>query len=118
MRENVLLHIVQQIPVGAPKVRNRGGEILPLAQGKRRQLQTGDPPLGARRQGGYVFFRERQAHPLYEKAGRLLPGKAQILVADLDHLRANTKPGEGKLRIRARGEHQVHISRWMIEQRK
>src|SRR6266851_9746513 len=44
-------------------------------------------------------------------------GKAQILVTDLEQLRADAKPGERKLRICARGEHQVHISRWMIEKR-
>ena len=34
-RENVLLHIVQEIAVAASKVRDPAGEILPLAQRER-----------------------------------------------------------------------------------
>ncbi len=54
--ENFLLHVVQQIPVGAPKVLHKGGEILALAQSKRRQLQTRDPALGALREGCDILF--------------------------------------------------------------
>ena len=91
-RENVLLHIVQEIAVAASKVRDPAGEILPLAQRERCQLQTGDPALRPVLQGGHVFFRERQAHALQKKAGRFFLGKAQITGADLDHLTTNAKP--------------------------
>ena len=40
----------------------------------------------------------------------------QITGADLEQLPTHAQPGEGKLGIRARGEHQVQGSRQMIEQ--
>jgi hypothetical protein len=53
---------------------------------------------------------------LHKKAGRLFLSKTQVTGADLDHLSPNAQPGEGKLGIGARGEHQVQGGRHMIEQ--
>ena len=62
-----------------------------------------------------LAFRERQAHTLQKKVGRLFLGKAQITGADLEQLAAHAQPGKREERVRACGEDQMEVSRQMIE---
>src|SRR5260370_35890806 len=55
-RENVLLHIIQQITVGTRKVFHNSRIIWSLAQGERGQLQPGDPTLRPPGESGYLLL--------------------------------------------------------------
>ena len=93
-----------------------GGILLPL-HGKRGQLQTGNPAFGAGFQSGDIFRRETKTHRLVEKLGGFGGGKAQIGGAQLGQLAAGTQPGQGEMRIFTGGDDQVHLRRYMFEQK-
>ena len=64
-------------------------------QGKRGQLQAGNPAFGAGFQRGDIFRREVQAHRLVEKSGGFGGGKTQVGGAQFGQLVSGAQPGQG-----------------------
>ena len=76
--EDFFHQIVQHEMVAAGERSDEAGGVLLSLQGKRSQLQAGNPAFGAAFQGGDVFCREGEAHHLVEKSGGFGGGKTQI----------------------------------------
>ena len=73
-------HLVDQVvhdgAVVAGEGPDEGGDVRAPLHRTRRQLEPGDPALGARFQGGDVVGREAEAHRLREKGGGVGRGEA------------------------------------------
>ena len=70
------------------------GVVSPL-QGKRRQLQPGDPAFGPLFQRRNVLCGQPQVHHLVEKSGRLVRCKAQVGGAQSGQLPTTTQARDG-----------------------
>ena len=75
-----------------------------IAHRQRRQLQPGDPALGARLQRGQIGSGERQAHDLIEKGRGFVGGEAQIVARAVRsrpaaRRRASGRGGSARVRI-------------------
>lgn len=79
-------------------------------------MQAGNPPFGARFQGGDVFRREGQSHPLVEELGGFGKSKAQVSSAQLGQLVTSAQTGQGQPGIFTGSDHQVHLRRQVREQ--
>ena len=69
--------------------------------GEGRQVQAGNPALGARFQGGHLGGGKAQPHHLVEELGRLVRGEAQVGGAQLGQLAAGAQAGQGQRRVLA-----------------
>ena len=84
-----LLHqVVDDVAVIAGEARDEAGEVVPSLHRERRELESGDPPLGATRQRGHIGRRQLQAHPIVEVCRRFVRREAQLGRANLDQLAA------------------------------
>ncbi len=92
--------------------------ILVVLHRKRRQLQAGDPAFGTVFQRGDVGGREAEAHHLVEKFGSFSGGKAQIGGAEFGQLAAGTQPRQRERWVFTGGNHQVHLRRHMLDQKR
>ncbi len=70
--------IVQHEMVAAGERLDEAGGVFMSLQGKRGELQPGNPAFGAPFQGGDVFCREGKCHRLVEKSGGFGGGKPQV----------------------------------------
>ena len=82
-----------------------------------RQLQAGDPPLGARLQGGDGFGGEVEAHRVVEEAGGFVWSEAEIGGAHLGEMapRPQTRQGEG--RVLTRRDDEVNRRRQVLDKK-
>src|SRR5215469_246031 len=101
--------------MAAAKGLNPVRAIFLLAQGKRCQLQPGNPALGALLQCQYLCIREREAHRLAEKGAGIFSRKAQIGGADLKQLSSNTPAREGQVRVNTAGDEEVNVCRKVLQ---
>jgi len=83
---------------------------------ERRQLERGDPALGASLQRGHVPRGQLQAHHPVEVRRGLIRGEAQLGRADLDQLAARPQSRQRQRGIGAAGDHHVQPRRQMVEQ--
>jgi hypothetical protein len=72
-----------------------------VAHRQRRQLQPGDPALGAHLQRGQIGSAERQPHHLVEKRCSFIRREAQIARVQLGHGAMGAPPGKRQGRIGA-----------------
>src|SRR5215472_2978316 len=110
-RQDVLLHVVQQITLAAGEHLEERRTILALLQSESSQLQAGDPAFGAAQKPLHLFCGERRREHLAQILVRLDLSKAQIVPADLGQLPTHPKPGERQARVYAAGEDQMHLRR-------
>ena len=110
--------IIQDVVLAAGEGRQEAGNIFTPPHGERRQLQPGDPPLGAALQSGDVFGRQAQAHHLVEERGRFVRRKAQVGGAQFHQLATRAQAGKRKWRIDPAGNDQVHGRRQVVKQKR
>ena len=92
------------------------GRVATL-QGKRRQLQAGDPAFGATFQQGKLALAEFQPHRAAQKESTFVGRKAQVVGVQLDKLAVNSKPLQRQGRIGAADEHDLQPRRQMFEEK-
>ena len=114
--QDLLDQVVDDVAVVAGEAGDEAGDVVAALHRQRRQLQRGDPALGARLQRGDVRAGQVQAHHLVEVGGGLVGGEAQVGGADLDQLAARPQPGQRQRRIGAAGDHQVQPRGQVVEQ--
>ena len=115
-REDLLLHVVQQIALAAGQRLEERRAILALLQGEGRQVQAGDPALGPAHQPPHLLFRERRGEHLAEILARLDLLEAEIVRADLGQLSAHPPPRKRQVRVHPAGEDQMHVSGQMLQE--
>jgi len=81
--QHLLAQVVHDVTIIACEAGNEAGHVVSPLHRQRRQLERGDPALGASLQRGHVPRRQLQAHHLVEVRRRLISGKAQLGRADL-----------------------------------
>ena len=111
--QHLLDQVVDDVAVVAGEAGDEAGDVVAPLHRERRQLQRGDPALGAPLQRGDVACRQVQAHHLVEVGRRLVGREAQVGGADLDQLAARAQAGQRQRRIGPAGDHQVQRGgRW------
>ena len=112
--QDLLDQVVDDVAVVAGEAGDEAGDVVAALHRQRRQLERGDPALGAPLQRGDVLGRQRQPHHVVEVGRGLVGGEAQVGGADLDQLAAGPQPGQRQRRVGAAGDHQVQSAagRW------
>ena len=114
--QHLLGQVVDDVTIIAREAGNEAGDVLSPLHRQRRQLQRGDPALGAGLQHGHVPRRQLQAHHPVEVRRRLIRGEAQLGRANLGQLAARPQPGQRQRRIGPAGDHHMQPRRQMVEQ--
>ena len=89
-------------------------EMFALLACKGRQLQPGDPALGALLQRLHVLGGKIERHHICEEGAGFFRREAQVSGAQLGHLASGTQPRKRKGGVGAAGDHQVHLRRHMF----
>jgi hypothetical protein len=100
----------------AGEARDEPGDVRPALHGQRRQLERGDPSLGAPLQRCDVLRRQGQPHHLVEVRRRLVRGETQVGGTDLDELAATAQPRHREGRVGAAGDHQAQLHGQVLQQ--
>ena len=114
--QDLLDQVVDDVAVVPGEARDEAGDVVAALHRERRQLDRGDPPLGAPLQRGDVLRRQVEPHHLVEVRRRLVGREAQIGGADLDELAAPAQPRQRQRRVGAAGEHQVDLRGQVLQQ--
>jgi len=114
--EDLLDEVVHDVAVVAGEPRDERRRVLAAPQRDGRQLQRGDPALGAGSQGGDVGRVQVEPGRVTEVMGRLLVGEPQVGRADLRQLAARPQPGQRQRRVGAGADDQAHLGRQSLEQ--
>ena len=114
--QDLLDQIVQHEAVAAAEGVDEARGVAPSLHRQSRQVQPGDPALGARFQGGDFILREVQAHRIVEKFGGFGGRKAQVGGAQLGESALGAQAGQGQRRILAGGDDQVQPGRQVLQQ--
>ncbi len=101
--QHLLDQVVDDVSGVAREAGDELGDVHAPLHRQRRQLEGGDPPLGATLQRRHVRSGELQAHHAVEVRDRLLRGEAQVRSTDLDQLASGPEPSERQRRIGAAG---------------
>ncbi len=109
--------VIQHKTVAARERLDEAGRIRVALHGKRGQLQAGDPALGPRFQRGDIVRGELQTHRLVEKLSGFARAEAQVGGAQFGQLSTGAQAGQGKLRILAGRNDQMHLGGQMLEQK-
>ena len=101
---------------GVAKLFQKCPAVGAAAQRERRQVQDGNPALGAilQRPGGLLG--QLLAHHATEKGLRLLQRKAQVGAAQFAEASLGAPSGQGQQRVGAGGQHQVDLGGQMADQ--
>ena len=114
--QHLLDQVVDDVAVVAGEAGDEAGDVVAALHRQRRQLEGGDPPLGAPLQRGHVRCGELQAHHPVEVRHGLLGREAQVGGAELDQLASGSQPGQRQRRVGSAGNDQVQPRRHMVEQ--
>ena len=114
--QHLLDEVVDDVTIIAREAGDEAGHVVSPLHRQRRQLERGDPALGAGLQRGHVLRRQRQAHRLVEVRRGLIGREPQLGRADLDQLAARPQPGQRQRGIGPAGDHHVQPRRQMVEQ--
>ena len=94
----------------------KDGDVVAALHRERRELQGGDPSLGAGFEHVDVRRGDRQAHRVVEVDGGLVGGEAKVGGADLEQLAARPQAGQRQGRVGAAGDHEVDLRRQVLDQ--
>ncbi len=114
--QNLLGEIVDDVAVVAGETRDERARIVAPLYGQGRQLQGGDPTLGAPVERRDVALGQRQPHRAVEVGRGLLGGEAQVGGPYLQQVTACAHPRQGERRVDAGGEHHVQLRRPVLEE--
>ena len=114
--EDLVGEVVDDEPVVASEPGDEAGAVVAVAQRERRQLEGGDPPLGACLECCEVRGREVKAVEVVEVAGDLLTREAKVGGADLDELPACPQPGERQRRVGPGADGQPKLRRLVVDE--
>jgi hypothetical protein len=115
--EDLFHEIVENMAVAASKVVYKIRDILSALQRYRGHLQTRDPAFCVGRESGNGISGELQARLMPEKAASFFFGKTQLGGPQLYQLAPAPETRQGKRRVRASGDNQVHIGGQVIEEK-
>jgi hypothetical protein len=107
--QNLLHQVVEHETVAAAEGCDEACRVGSALHRNGRQVQAGDPALGARLQSSDLRLGEVQPHHLVEKFCRLIWGETQIGGAQLGQLAAGAQAGQRQWRVLACGDHQMHL---------
>jgi hypothetical protein len=93
-RQHFFGQIVENQAVAAGKRTDEAGAIAAIPHCEGRQMQPGDPPLGACLERGDLGGRKRQSHHFSEKLRRLVGSKSKIDGVDLGQQAARAQARE------------------------
>ena len=114
--QDLLDQVVDDVAVVPGEARDEAGDVVSPLHRERRQLERGDPALGAPLQRGDVPRGEIQPHHLVEVGGGLVGREAQVGGADLDELAPRPQAGQRQRRVGAGGDHQVDLWGQVLQQ--
>jgi len=116
--QDLLDQVVDDISGVTRERLDEGARIVPALDGEGRQLEAGDPSLGAGSQSLDIVRGEFQAHRLDEERGRLVGGEAQVGCPQLDHPSPGAQASEGESGILAGRDDEVELRRQVIDQKR
>lgn len=99
---------------GEPVDEPGGAGTVP--QGQRRELERGDPALGAALERRHRVGRQPQVVEAVEIGSGLVPVEAQLRRPDLGELTPGSQAGEGEHRVGPRDQDQVELGREVVDQ--
>jgi hypothetical protein len=114
--EHFLSQVVQHVPVAAAERGHEPGRIGVPSQRQRRELQSGSPSLGARRQHRHRLWGQVAAGGLAQQRCRLVCAEPQVTGTQLRQLPVGPQPGQRQRRVGTAGQHQVQARRQMLNQ--
>ena len=114
--QDLLDQVVDDVAVVPGEAGDEAGDVVSPLHRERRQLERGDPPLGAPLQRCDVLCRQRQSHHPVEVRRGLVGREAQIGGADLDELATPSQPRQRQRRVGAAGDHQVDLRGQVLQQ--
>ena len=109
--EHLLDEVVDDVPIVAREAGDEPGGVLASLQREGRELQGGDPALGASLESGDVRGREIQPDDVVQVRRHLVEGEPEVGRAYLDQLAARPQSGQRQGRVGAGADHQVHLRR-------
>ena len=114
--QHLLGQVVDDVTIIPREAGDEAGHVVSPLHRQRRQLERGDPPLGASLQRGHVPRRQLQAHHLVEVRRGLIGREAQLGRAGLDQLATRSQSCQRQRGIGPAGDHHVQPRRQMVEQ--
>ena len=116
VRQHLLDEVVDEIPVSPGELGDEAADVLAPTDRQRRELQRGDPPLGAFLEGLDVLGRQAYPDVPGEVLGRLVEGEPQVGGADLDQLPAHPPSSQRQVRVGAGAQHDMDVGGQVREQ--
>src|SRR5215831_10777562 len=111
MIQDILDEIVDDEAVAAGEGGDEGIDIGPSAHGQRRQLESGEPALGAYLEPGGLTRRHMDIHHVLEKRRRFFRCQTQVGSTKLAELATRAQSRKWQRRVRARAEDQMQLLR-------
>ena len=115
-----LQHFARQVVDDEAIVAGKAGDevrdVFPSLHRQRRELQRGDPALGARFQRRDVVGGQLEAHRAVQVRRRLLGGEAQIGGSDLHQFAAHSQARQRQRRIGPARQHEVRALGQVVEE--
>jgi hypothetical protein len=114
--EDLLDEVVHDVAVVPREPGNEARGVRAALERECRQLQRGDPALGAPLQGGDVGVCEVEADHVVQVRRHLGQREPEVGRPDLDEVAAGPQPGQRQSGIRAGADHQVHVGRQVLDE--
>ena len=105
--QDLFHQVVDDVAVVTGEARDEARDVVAALHRERRQLERGDPALGAPLQRGDVARGQVQPHHLVEVRGGLVGREAQVGGTDLDELAPRAQASQRQRRVGA-----LAITRW------
>ncbi len=119
LRRLTVEHLFGQVVHDVAVVAGEGGDerrgVCAPPQGQRRELQGGDPALGAGLQRRDVARSDREGGDVVEVRRGLGQREAQVGGTDLDQLAPRAQSGQWQRRVHAGADDQVHLGRKVLD---
>ena len=91
-------------------------DVRAPAQRQRRELESGDPSLGALLEGDDLLRGERETHHVVEVCLGLIGSEAKVRGANLDQLSAYPPPRQGQVRVGSRTDDDVDVRGEVVQE--
>ena len=114
--QHLLAEVVDDEAVAAGEGFDEPGEIRVPAHRECGELESGDPPLGARLQRRNITGGQVEAHHLLQKGCRLAGGEAQVRRPQLREVAVAAQPTEREERVGTGGDHDVQVCGSVFEE--
>ena len=111
--QHFLDEVVEDKAIAARKAGDEAGDVAPSLEGEGSQLQSRGPALGALLKNGDGLAVQRQPQGLVEEGCHFLFPEAQVARPQLGDAAPGALAGEGKGRVVAREEDQMHLG-WHV----